>query len=375
LLSAFVRALRDPRTFAVSSNGGLWLGFAISLPIPVLAFVAGAPAWIRCVSLAAPFAWSVVVGAAARMAGLRTAELERLDESATSLAHAGEEERASLQVEVAHEKSENERLTTMHARMDAELLVAQRVNRSLLPDDISRPGVEVAVRQIPYAFVGGDYLQATLVHDDVLYLCIGDVSGHGVAAALVVSRIHGLVQRMIAEERAPWQFLADLDETTSAIVRHTTYFLTFAVLRVHLSEGRIEYATAGHPAPFLVRTDGRIEELRSGNGLLGTGPDVRGPAAPRSVPYDPGDTVVLFTDGLFEVAARDGDGFLGESGLRSCVAGLKATSPHLAATEILRRVSEFGRIGAAEDDVSLMVARLDRVAPRTVVPRAPLGAT
>jgi serine phosphatase RsbU (regulator of sigma subunit) len=102
-----------------------------------------------------------------------------------------------------------------------------------------------------------------------------------------------------------------------------------------------------------------VESLTTRNALLGTtSGEPRAPTQSGSVGYSGGDTLILFTDGLFEVSARNGGRILGESGLRQELKGLGESPPRVVASEILRRVGEFGRAGPFEDDVSLMIARL-----------------
>jgi serine phosphatase RsbU (regulator of sigma subunit) len=131
-----------------------------------------------------------------------------------------------------------------------------------------------------------------------------------------------------------------------------------------LAAGRIDYATAGHPPQLLFRRDGGVESLTTGDGLLGSRhPDVLGTLLGQSVAFGAGDTLFLFTDGLFEVAARAGGEMLGESGLLSSLGDVAATPAAAVASDILRRVADFGRLGPFEDDVSLIVARLGAPAP------------
>jgi len=368
---AFLRALRDPATYDVRRNTGLWLGFVLALPVPVLVLVSSSPVWIDVVSLTAPFAWAALLGAAGRVAGLEDEAIHRITSEASTAGRAHAAERVALRGAADSERTERERLEVLQRLMDAELVLAQSVQLSLLPEDIVRPDLEVVVRQIPCSYVGGDYLHASLPRPDLLYLCVGDVSGHGVSAALVVSRIHGLVHRLILEQRTPDQILEQLNRALVRILEHTFAFMTFAVFRVDLSRERIDYATAGHPAQLLLHSDGTVEHLTTGNGILGPmGSDFLGPMRSGSTAYGPGDTLVLFTDGLYEVAARDGGEILGESGLLSSLGKLAESAPTLVASEILRRVVDFGRVGPFEDDVSLMVTRFRTSAtgPRVAEP-------
>jgi serine phosphatase RsbU (regulator of sigma subunit) len=240
--------------------------------------------------------------------------------------------------------------------IEADLRLARDVQRTLVPPDLEAPAVSVRVHSLPSGFVGGDYLQASLVRPDVLHLCVGDVSGHGVAAALVVSRIHGHVRRMVLEDRRPLEILSELNSASLRIFRHVPSFLTFASFRVDLAARRVEYATAGHPAQALLRAGGGIELLSSGGRLLGVDEhavDADGPSP--AATYRPGDALVLFTDGLFEVPRDDGLP-LPEPALQERLAGLPARTPEAVAEAALRGLGSSRRPTRFEDDVSLLVA-------------------
>jgi sigma-B regulation protein RsbU (phosphoserine phosphatase) len=414
---AFLRALRDPATYDLGRNVSLSLGFVLALPIPILAIASSTPTWIAVISLAAPIAWAAILGAVGRVAGLgNEATLRMMSEASTAKdSHAAEgvvlrgeaaKERAGREMAETHHLSEMVRMTSeaslagdshaaervmllseaaaertgreiseKHQRLaEVELALAQRVNRSLLPEDIVRADLEVVVRQIPCSYVGGDYLHAALPRPDLLYLCVADVSGHGVSAALVVSRIHGFVQRWVTEEQPPEEILEKLNKAAIQILEHTPFFLTFAVFRVDLTAMRIDFATAGHPPQLLLRRDGMVQSLSTGNGLVGLAQaGVLGPLERGSASYVPGDTLILFTDGLFEVAARDDGAMLGESGLLAGLDALAKSPPAVVLSEILRRVTAFGRPGPFEDDVSLMVARLGAPMDEAHEPLSPVG--
>ena len=361
-LRAFRRALTDPATFDLRTNPSLWLGAVLAVPIPILAALAGAPAWIEVLAFLAPVGWGLVLGAAGRVAAIeREAALRSAEEAlrARELARAAAERRDELEQE--------------RKAIDTDLKLASAVQKTMVPPDIVKPDVQVVVKHIPTSFVGGDYLQASMPRPDLLYLCVGDVSGHGVAAALVVSRMHGVVRRLILEQRNPVQFLDELNRAALRILQHTYFFVTFAVFRIDLAARRIEYATAGHPAQLLLRADGTLFPLSTPNRLLGMDADIFDPERPHDVvTYGPGDSLVLFTDGLFEIPGEHDGEILGEAGLERVLANLGGLPPSLVAGDILKELADFQGDSKFEDDVSLMIARFDPanvdVAPST--PRA-----
>jgi sigma-B regulation protein RsbU (phosphoserine phosphatase) len=258
-----------------------------------------------------------------------------------------------------NERGEHERIARLQRAAQAELVLGQTIQESLIPANIEREDLSVALRHIPCANLGGDYLQASLPHPDLLYLCVGDVSGHGVAAALVVSRLHALVQRMFLEDIRPGPFLEALNQATLGLSQQTSFFMTFAVLRIDLSARRIEYATAGHPAQYLLRSGRDVEELSTPNSALGLQDVVCTPGrSVGSTTYAPGDSLLLFTDGIFEARAPGGSEIWGEDNVRSGFMRHGRRAPGDVVAAILGDAADFRGVRDFEDDVSLLVARL-----------------
>jgi serine phosphatase RsbU (regulator of sigma subunit) len=357
---AFFLALRDAATYDVRTNAGLWLGFGLALPIPVMAFALSAPLPVAIASLVAPLAWASIVGASRRVGIISEDVIRRMRLEALSEGRTRDREYARLQDEVDTERSEREVLARFQRMADAELALAQIIQGSLVPSDVRRDDLVVAIRHIPCTYVGGDYIQASLPRPDLLYLCIGDVAGHGVAAALVVSRIHGLVQRLILQETRPGPFMESVNRTLLSLLEETSLFMTFAVFRIDLSARVIEYATAGHPSQFLLRSTTRIEELFTQNRVLGVEfPDARPKHSVGTVAYEAGDTLLLFTDGVFEVkeSAPRGE-YWGEEALKSLFARVGRAEADVVADGILDVVRKYRGVRPSDDDLTLVVARL-----------------
>ena len=363
---AFFRALSDPRTFEARRNPSLWLGVLLALPIPILVFFANAPGWIVALALSAPIAWGLILGAAGRVAQAASDDAHHMQVAALEAERENLKMQASLRKEVESERNQREELEAAQKLITTELKLAREIQRTLIPPDILRPDVQVVVKNVPCSYVGGDYLQAFMPRPDLLYLCVGDVSGHGVAAALVVNRIHGHVRRLILEQRPPDQFLEELNRAALKILQHTYFFMTFGVFKIDLVKRRIDFATAGHPAQFLLHADGSVESLSTPNRLLGMDSDIFDPETPMSsVTYAQGDSLVLFTDGLFEIPGKDDGEILGEDGLREVLSNLGGLPPALVAGDILQDLANFQGHSRFEDDVSLIVARFDPTAALT----------
>jgi len=345
-LRAFWAALRDKRTYDLGCNPPLWIGFLLAIPIPLLAFASNADAWLKLVSLPAPFFWGLILGAAGRVGRI------------------AENQRAQLQVEVlqAHEVlgeevEKRQALETEKDSLVSELKLAQAIQATLLPPTILRPDCAVVSRCIPTRYIGGDYIHSNVVKDRWLYLVMLDVSGHGISAAMVVARLHGMVRRLTLTAQRPVDMLQKLNTSALYLLQHTYFFLTAVVARIDLENGELEYATAGHPAQLLLRQDGSIEPLRTRNRLLGMDDDVIARDQPsKRVMLQPGDSVVLFTDGLFEVLKNGGGAMLGEEGLHARIAGHGTRNPQLLIGEVLQDLADYQGSSEFEDDLSILVA-------------------
>ena len=287
-----------------------------------------------------------------------------------------EEAYRGLNVVMENERGERERLAMLQRAAQAELALGQTIQESLVPASIEREDLSVALRHIPCDNLGGDYLQAFLPHPDLLYLCVGDVSGHGVAAALVVSRLHALVQSMFLEDIRPGPFLEALNQATLGLSQQTSFFMTFAVLRIDLSARRIEYATAGHPAQYLLRSGRDVEELSTPNSALGLQGIVRTPEqSVGSTTYAPGDSLLLFTDGVFEARAPGTPQSWGEENLLSGFLRHGRRAPGDVVAAILSEAKDFRGVPDFDDDVSLLVARLGVPRPSVNETSEPLAMT
>lgn len=351
-------ALVDPKTYDLKANPALGVGFLMALPIPFITWASAPPTWLLLLSLPAPFFWGLVVAAAGRV-GIRA--VEQAEHLETEIAHTRTLALATREIfeeALDEEVQRREELEQRERAVQSELRLAEIVHRTLIPKNIQRDDVEVAIRHIPTLHVGGDYLLATVVDDRYLYLAVGDVSGHGVAAALVVARLHALFRRLTLEQHAsPVAILEEVNQATLRIFEHTYFFMTLAVCRLDLATGRLRYATAGHPSQALLRADGRLELLRTPNRLLGIDGDIFDDQRPSDVAQlEPGDAIVLFTDGLYEILDGEDDQVLGEQGLHERIASLRGLTPALMAGEILQELADFQGRSTFADDVSLMVA-------------------
>ena len=256
---------------------------------------------------------------------------------------------------VAAAKIENVRLleeSMEKRRLEEDMRVAAEIQRGLLPDSapvVSGYGVVGSNR--PCRTVGGDYYDFTL-HQGQLLMALGDVSGKGTGAALLMTVLRAAVRGHWVEASVA-EAVARINSTVCQNVTSGKY-VTFFLARLHPETGQVSYVNAGHNPPLLVRAAGTIETLTEGGmvlGLFDSMPYAEGMAELRA-----GDTLLIFSDGVTETWSPKGDEFgddrLGKVAVRG--RGLDAAGLQ---TEILRELESFEAGAKATDDRTLIVLK------------------
>jgi integral membrane sensor domain MASE1/GAF domain-containing protein len=198
--------------------------------------------------------------------------------------------------------------------------------------------------------VGGDWYQVLVVDDDRCVAALGDAVGRGIGAAAAMGQLRAVVTGAAHVDPDPAVVLAATDEFAAAGA--DTRCTSLAYTLIDRRGDRLHYACAGHPPPVLVRADGDAELLADGrSSLLGTGA-TGSTFAVAELTFAPGDTLVLYSDGLVE---RRGEGIdEGIERLRATASRLRHESPSVIGAELVQAL-----IGDAEvtDDVAVLVLR------------------
>lgn len=237
------------------------------------------------------------------------------------------------------------------------LELAAIIHESLLPNPVRHPGIEIDVRYLPMERVGGDYCQIVFPDDGCCYLTICDVSGHGLSAALLATRISAEVRNMITSRLQPGEMVERLDSFYWRYFSRTEMQLSFFVVKLDLNEGRLVYSGAGHPSPLLMRREsGRIEVLESQNLLIGVEEAEVGRTIQGERDVVTGDRLLLYTDGLTETTNPDGK-MLGEAGLLQ-IASVSCTGSVFEVVDCIARRVETFRAGPPQDDITLILTEM-----------------
>ncbi len=255
---------------------------------------------------------------------------------------------------------ENARLLEAVARQERlrqELILARKIQQSLLPDPPEIPGWFIAGRCIQAADTGGDLFDFIPLDEHRLGIAIGDVTGKGMPAALLMATVRSALRAHAQLQSDPAEVLEALNRVMYADTRGKSYVtLVYGVLDTHT--WTLTIANAGHPSPLLC---GEREEpaYLDGRGRLPLGSQAQVRYIARSLTLQPGQALLLYTDGVIE--ARDPQAkMLGFEGLQTMVT--HQPGERLIDT-ILERTMQFTSPRALEDDLTLVVVqRVARVA-------------
>ena len=256
-------------------------------------------------------------------------------------------------------------------RLEHELAIAASIQQSMLPrpeSGTAPPGTaRIAAALLPARQVGGDLYDYFELRDGKFLFAIGDVSDKGIPAALFMARVSALLRELGGSGELPDRLLAGVN---ARLVdgNDAAMFVTVGcgVLDVHT--GRISYASAGHEAPLLRTLEGTVIPLAVETGpAIGIDAGVQYPLGEAFLA--PGDTLVLFTDGVTEADAGDGSLF-GLDRLSTVLRDAPDGEPHALVQEIVDAVAAHASAFHASDDLTVMAVSLS---PPEVTARSEAG--
>jgi phosphoserine phosphatase RsbU/P len=260
-------------------------------------------------------------------------------------------ERRESRRKAAEEAKAREAAMLHLQEQEREITEARAIQEKLLPREIPQlDGFEISSAWQSARLVGGDYFDILSLDERTLGMCIGDVAGKGMPAALLMSNLQAAVRGLSSLSVAPHLLCKRLN---SIVCRNTDRdrFITFFYAQLDGDARRLQYVNAGHNAPFVIRADGSHERLHVGGAVLGVFDDPNFELG--TAQLTPGDRVLLFTDGVTEACNREGEEF-GEARLLRLLAEHRALSAQDLQAKIMAGVAEFGG-NHLQDDATLLV--------------------
>jgi sigma-B regulation protein RsbU (phosphoserine phosphatase) len=237
------------------------------------------------------------------------------------------------------------------ARASGEIEEAGATQRGLLPREIPLlPGYDISAAWRPAGAVSGDYLDVLKLNSNNLALCVADVIGKGVPAALLMSNVQAAVRALAGETPTTGELCGRINRVVAANLG-SGKFITFFYGVLDAARRRFRYTNAGHCEPILVRRSGECVRVNHGGVVLGVFPDWS--YKEEHVDLAEGDRLVLFTDGITEIQNAAGEDF-GEERLMELLAANRHLNAETMQQRVMAAISEFSG-GNFQDDATLIV--------------------
>ncbi len=264
----------------------------------------------------------------------------------------------------------NQQLRQKNIQLEDDLRMASEVQQAFLPQQaggstrkVAHDSLHFYSTYLPTGPVGGDFFHILPLSDTTAGVFISDAMGHGVRAALVTALERALVEEMAVVASNPGVFLSQINHSLISILRRTgtPLFVSAFYMFIDVKYSEVRYAVAGHPRQLIIRRSAGEVESFPLNG------HEHGPALGifDGQSYEmfrgtlsPGDLVLLFTDGLFEVEGPDGELF-DQNRLKEVVRNRMHLPPQELQQAILNDVKRFSADGTFIDDVCLVVMAFD----------------
>ena len=241
------------------------------------------------------------------------------------------------------------------AQLKRELIEARELQENLLTNaESSIDGLQVAINWQPATTVGGDYVAAFNIDDEHAALCVADVVGKSLPAALLMANFQASLKSLASQYLSPADVGMRLNDVLYANIPLHKFVTAFYGV-VNIPDRKLAFTNAGHNPPLLVRSDGECVRLETGGSVLGAFPDA---------PYEQGevelrhdDRLVLFTDGLTEALDSDGEQF-GEERLIQLLCEHRERSAEELKEIVFSAVGDFCG-NTFHDDAALMVVAIE----------------
>jgi len=241
------------------------------------------------------------------------------------------------------------------ARLRSELIEARELQENLLTNtESSINGLQVAIEWQPATTVGGDYVAGFNIDAEHAALCVADVVGKSLPAALLMANFQASLKSLTSQHLSPAEVGTRLNEVLYANTPLHKFVTAFYGV-VNIPERTLAFTNAGHNPPLLVRSHGQCERLETGGSVLGAFPDSR--YAQGEVQLRRDDRLVLFTDGLTEATDATGEQF-GEERLIQLLCNHRDRSVEELKEIVFDEVGEFCG-NTFRDDAALMVVAID----------------
>jgi sigma-B regulation protein RsbU (phosphoserine phosphatase) len=239
-------------------------------------------------------------------------------------------------------------------RMQEEVRLASQIQMDLLPKKTPTvPGYDVAGRSVPAQVVGGDYFDFISINNNRVVVCVGDVSGKGLPASLLMAHLQATL-RAQASMDVPVRECVERSNTLLFDSTSSEKFVTLFYGVLDTEKHIFTYSNAGHNHPYVIAARGGTQTLEVGGPVLAVLPKF--PYEQASVSLEVGDTLVMFSDGVTEAFDRN-DGQFGEERLLTILEQSKGLSAREIIEKVISAVNAFAHGRAQADDITIVIVK------------------
>lgn len=255
-----------------------------------------------------------------------------------------------------HNQKQNDKLIKMNS-IAKEMEIAERIMTTLLPEkspDIKK--LDISGSCTPSKYVGGDYYDFFIPKKGFVDFVIADVSGHDIASALIMTEFRSLLKCIIKSNSCdtPSEIVKKLSKGISQDLHKMEFIITLFYMRIDIEKNTIVYTNAGHNYPIIIQ-DSKIIEMKGGGPLFGFVDDYQ--YTHHEIPYNKGDTIYLYTDGVTETE-NEQDTQFGIETLYNLLIEHQNKSAFEIQTLINNELLLFRRNAPQNDDITMVVIKI-----------------
>jgi serine phosphatase RsbU (regulator of sigma subunit) len=241
-------------------------------------------------------------------------------------------------------------------RLEEQLATARQVQQQFLPESLpDTPGLQISAHCSFCLEVAGDTFDVIPMDDQNTLFAVGDVSGKGAGAAMIMANVQASL-RALTNTGLPLSTMIAKINTLIAQSTSPEQFITYFAAIYNRSARTITYVNAGHNPPRIVRKNGDVVELTEGGLILGIMADV--PYEQAELPFESGDVLVAFTDGISEATDPSGEMYE-EERIVEVVSKHRHEHPETIFTNLIQDLDTYRQDTPLDDDVTIFIARAE----------------
>jgi sigma-B regulation protein RsbU (phosphoserine phosphatase) len=271
---------------------------------------------------------------------------------------------------------ELERETTQRERLESELRIASQMQTTLLPEaPPAIASVQLAGMSEPSREVGGDFFDFLELSPTRLAIIVGDATGKGLSAALLITQCASILRTLANDIHDPGQLLTRTNKDFHGRIGATHRFVTLLIVVIDTETGTVMYANAGHPLAYRISTDAPTPQPLPGAPCYPLGIQNDTVYQTNEMQLDPGDTLVLYSDGLTDAQNHQRELF-GDKRVQTTLKEVAGRDPESILTALRQAATAHMNGREAHDDMTIVIARFSgqRAAGPPPVPGAKASA-